>query len=50
MESEHAAELEQAREEARRWRQEAERVTTSKTWRYTEPARSAYRRLRDRTR
>jgi len=49
-ESQHAAELAQAREEARRWRDEAERVTTSKTWRYTEPARSAYRRLRHRTR
>jgi hypothetical protein len=49
-ESAHAAELASLRDERDRWREAVERVTTSKTWRYSESARAVYRRLRERRR
>jgi hypothetical protein len=49
LEAAHAAELQELRDELQRWRETAQRVTTSKTWRYTESARTLYRQLRERT-
>jgi len=46
----HAIDVQALRDELQRWRETAERVTTSKTWRYSESARSLYRQLRERTR
>jgi hypothetical protein len=46
--SRHRDEVAALQAELWQWRDTAERVTTSKTWRWTEPAREAYRRARRR--